>query len=100
MERRWRSTGLTLAQADELALRLGLMPHEVWDRWYAVSAAQGAAAVNAGKTHCPQGHPYTHTNGRGERQCRWCHTAKVRRIRAKTQVAANVTPAQEVQHAC
>lgn len=89
--RRWRADGLTLAQADELAVRLGFMPHEVWDRWYAVSAAQGAAATNAAKTHCPQGHPYTHTDSAGFRRCRYCHAENVRQIRANRQVTRLIT---------
>lgn len=31
--RRWRSTGLTAAQADVLAVRCGLHPAEVWRDW-------------------------------------------------------------------
>lgn len=98
--RRWRTDGLTLAQADELAVRLGFMPHEVWDRWYPVSAAQGAAAVNAAKLACPQGHPYSHVDGRGQRCCRWCSTERVRRFRAKPQATATVTSTEGGQVAC
>ena len=31
--RRWRSSGLTAAQADVLAMRCGLHPAEVWPDW-------------------------------------------------------------------
>jgi hypothetical protein len=42
-----------------------------------VMRSSGRAAVNARKTHCPQGHPYDEANTyiyppRGERQCRAC----------------------------
>jgi hypothetical protein len=45
---------------------------------------RGAAptALNAIKTHCPQGHPYdeenTHVNARGWRQCRACRLVSKR----------------------
>lgn len=45
-------------------------------------------ALNAAKTHCPQGHPYAGGNLRvdnysGARRCRVCDTAKVDRYRLK-----------------
>jgi hypothetical protein len=46
----------------------------------------GPAAVNARKTHCPQGHPYNEANTylfRGSRNCRICHQATVIRCRAR-----------------
>lgn len=98
--RKWRANGLTIDQADKAAMALGMLPHEVWDRWYPVTAAQGAAAVNAAKLACPQGHPYSHVDSRGYRVCRWCHTEKVRRIRANTQATRLVTPAEGGQVAC
>jgi len=44
----------------------------------------GPAAVNARKTHCPQGHPYTGRNllrSNGKRVCRTCNREKQRRYR-------------------
>lgn len=45
----------------------------------------GVSAVNARKTHCPKGHPYSHTDKRG-RVCRICVNErcklKMRRVRA------------------
>lgn len=35
------------------------------------------------KTHCPQGHPYSGTNGRGQRICRVCLAAAQARSRRK-----------------
>ena len=39
--------------------------------------SEGVAAVNARKTHCPQGHPYddanTYVAPNGQRGCRVCH---------------------------
>lgn len=98
--RRWRQRGLTVDQADDLAGKLGLLPHEVWPDWYRIIALPPAGAVNAVKTHCPQGHPYTHTDAAGDRRCRWCCTEKVRRFRAKAQVSQPVTPRQEELFAC
>lgn len=49
----------------------------------------GRAAVNAAKTHCPQGHPYDAENtilksrrGRTQRLCRICTNAAARRRRS------------------
>jgi len=42
------------------------------------------AAVNARKTHCPHGHPYSGSNlraGHGRRECRACDNARGRRER-------------------
>lgn len=33
-------------------------------------------AVHAAKTHCPKGHPYDMTDGRGSRMCRACNRVK------------------------
>jgi hypothetical protein len=46
------------------------------------------SAINARKTHCPQGHPYDRTyrtnRGRGyQRYCSICAAAKTKRLRAK-----------------
>ena len=98
--RRWRQRGLTVDQADDLAGKLGLLPHEVWPRWYSVIAVQGAAAANAGKTHCPQGHPYSGLDARGYRICQPCRTATVHEIRGKTQASGLTTPRQEELFAC
>lgn len=98
--RRWRQRGLTVDQADDLAGKLGLLPHEVWPDWYRIIALPPAGAANAVKTHCPQGHPYTHVDGRGQRVCRHCNTTSVRQIRANRQVAQHVTPRQEELFAC
>lgn len=98
--RRRRSTGIGIDEADEWALRLGLLPHEVWPRWYAVMATQGAAAANAGKLACPQGHPYSGLDNRGYRICTPCRTATVRQLRANPQASALTTPHQEELFAC
>lgn len=46
------------------------------------------AAINAAKTHCPQGHPYdgknTYRTPTGARSCRACNRARVRVPRATT----------------
>ena len=97
---RWRTNGLTIDRADECALKLGLMPHEVWPRWYAVIAAQGAAAVNAGKLACPQGHPYSGLDNRGKRICTPCKVAKIYEIRRKPQVTGVATPDDGRLFAC
>lgn len=34
---RWRRAGLTWATADEVAIRLGLHPGEVWPEWWSLS---------------------------------------------------------------
>jgi hypothetical protein len=33
---------------------------------------KGGGRINAAKTTCPQGHPYSHVNKRGQRCCRTC----------------------------
>ena len=52
----------------------------------------GISTRNAEKTHCPQGHPYTHENTfvskRGQRTCRLCHAASCRAQWAKRRKAA------------
>lgn len=51
----------------------------------------GASALNAVKTHCPQGHEYTPENTRiarnGYRVCRACHREEVRRRKAAVRAA-------------
>lgn len=52
---------------------------------------EGAAATNAAKTHCPQGHPYDEANtytGLGRRACRACNRVNSARYRA-TQIASS-----------
>ena len=47
----------------------------------------GVTAVNAKKTHCPQGHSYDEANTatyRNMRYCRTCHRERTRRRRART----------------
>lgn len=47
-------------------------------------------AINARKTHCPQGHPYDEVNTywrNGWRACRACHRATANRARAKRAAA-------------
>lgn len=45
----------------------------------------GPSAMNARKTHCPQGHPYDEVNTsvrkRGSRDCRQCHRDEMQRRR-------------------
>lgn len=59
-----------------------------------------AGARQAVKTHCPQGHPYSgenlYTNARGERFCRECRRAAVRRWREKAKAGIPLdVPADE-----
>jgi hypothetical protein len=37
-----------------------------------IMRGNGVAAMNAAKTHCTKGHPYSHINGQGRRVCRIC----------------------------
>lgn len=44
------------------------------------------SAINARKTHCPQGHPYNRKNtwsGDGMRHCRMCNKLRTRKARAE-----------------
>lgn len=57
-----------------------------------VNTLRGLAptALNAKKTHCPQGHPYGEENTRwwrGHRICRACHRARQRVRQARKQIA-------------
>lgn len=63
-----------------------------------VLRGQGLTAVNARKTHCPRGHPYSGTNlvvystpsGRRVRKCRACsNTLQAERRRAKPHALEN-----------
>lgn len=44
--------------------------------------SKSVGAINARKTHCPQGHPYDRTYG-NQRYCSICEAAKSRRLRTK-----------------
>lgn len=51
---------------------------------------EGAMAVHARKTHCPQGHPYDEKNTQmknGARRCRACISVENRRYREKQKAA-------------
>lgn len=56
------------------------------------SNRRGASAVNAAKTHCPQGHPYDEANTvsrpRGDRYCLTCKRAQGRAWKAQAKVRA------------
>lgn len=55
-----------------------------------VHRSEGRTAVNARKTHCPQGHPYDEANTytyRGMRSCRACGVEKRRRYLARKAMA-------------
>lgn len=97
---RWRTSGLTETEADRAAGALGLHPMDLWPTEWArlleLDLLAGTARVNAAKTTCPQGHAYTHTDSRGKRCCRYCHTDKVRQIRTKPQVTTVVTVQMEL----
>lgn len=45
------------------------------------------SAMNAAKTHCPQGHPYdeanTYVSAKGSRHCRQCHAERQRQYLAR-----------------
>lgn len=91
--RRYRTVGLTEAQADRWATRAGLHALDVWPRW-SPGHCHGAARANAARTRCPQGHPYDAHDNRGRRVCRPCIAERVRRHRArraKTQARTVVT---------
>lgn len=55
----------------------------VTDRVNVVERGTGPTAVNARKTHCPQGHPYdfgnTYVSPKGKRNCRTCAAEANRR---------------------
>lgn len=57
-----------------------------------VLRGDGPTAVNAAKTHCPQGHPYddenTHKRPCGRRMCRTCDRARKREWKRKQRAAA------------
>ena len=52
-----------------------------------IRRGESAAGHNARKTHCPQGHPYSGTNSRGERICQPCERETKRRHREKRRSA-------------
>lgn len=87
--KRLRHRGLDQWEADQYAARLGTLPQLVWgDLWDLTapeSASWGAAAANAAKTHCPQGHPYDGVDNRGARICTPCRGGAVARFRQKKQ---------------
>lgn len=51
-------------------------------RQNALKDSRAVGAVNARKTHCPQGHPFDRRYKR-QRACSVCEAAKARRLRAK-----------------
>jgi hypothetical protein len=57
-----------------------------------VLRGEGPTAVNAAKTHCPQGHPYSPENTRkrpcGRRMCRTCDRARKREWKRKQRASA------------
>jgi HNH endonuclease len=65
-----------------------------------VLRGEGLAAVNAAKTHCPQGHEYTTENTRisktGKRACRACNRARAQRDYWKAKVEALRLPAGDM----
>lgn len=83
MSRGWvlrcRTLGLTEAQADEWAIRAGIHPGDVWDRWY--DGLKGVALVNANRKTCPDGHPYDRVDSNGFRRCSACWRAQWRRYK-------------------
>lgn len=79
---RYRQLGLTEAQADRWATQAGLHPNTVWPHWGAGLPPMGA--LNAGKTRCPHGHPYTTIDTRGYRVCNTCKRQKTAARRQKT----------------
>ena len=69
-----RRSGLTDTQADRYACHVGKHPSDIWPTWWrdAPDELPPAAALNAAKTHCPQGHEYDHVDATGRRRCRKC----------------------------
>lgn len=43
---------------------------------------------NTKKTHCPEKHPYTGTNARGDRVCRMCRNARQKEYNARKRAAS------------
>jgi hypothetical protein len=87
--RKWNQHGLSEAHADRLATRLGTHPRLVWPTWG--SGLAGAAAANALKNTCPQGHAYDGYDNRGYRTCSTCRRNTVTLIRAKKNMNTQVT---------
>lgn len=60
--------------------------------WHLEPVTQSENVRRAFHDHCPNGHPYTpentHQHSRGHRECRACASARVRRYRHQTRVAA------------
>jgi len=54
----------------------------------ALQDSKSPAAINARKTHCPQGHPYDRTYAR-QRYCSICEAAKRRRLRQQWKAEAD-----------
>lgn len=57
-------------------LFLGTPADNMRDKAAKGRAPSGAANPMGAKTHCPQGHPYSHKNNRGGRCCRTCIRAQ------------------------
>ena len=64
----------------------------------------GPSAVNARKTHCPQGHPYnevnTHVGKKGGRICRTCHRDLVRASYRAKQTQGRDTSLADTRRPC
>lgn len=90
--KRARRDGLTLAQADTWAIRLGRMPQDIWgaDWWADVAdpGLHGIAATNDAKTTCPAGHQYDRIDNTGARRCSTCQARANRWSRARRRLAA------------
>jgi hypothetical protein len=92
--RRWHQHGLSETLADRHAVAASHLPRDIWPDWddpVPPEDLAGTAAANWAKTTCPAGHAYDGVDGRGWRTCTPCIAERVRRHRAKTQVATLVT---------
>lgn len=91
---RARPVGLTVVQADEWALRAGLLPGEVWPAWNRVEL-RGVALVNAAKETCGSGHPLDRVDAAGARRCTPCPRAAVARYRQRKMLVVRVMTTEE-----
>lgn len=57
------------------------------------------SSLNAEKSHCPDGHPYSGVNNRGGRVCATCQRASDRRSRERKAAAAAAVDSAEVEAA-
>jgi hypothetical protein len=74
--------GLTLDHSCRVRSCVNPWHLEPMTRGKNVLIGVGPTAINARKTHCPYGHPYSHKD-RWQRRCHTCQTIQWRRARGK-----------------